>query len=132
MNGAFSTTFNVPVAPVGHGDIIVQAKDRTSRISASTLFVYIPPLALSPNAGPPGTMITVTGHHFSASGLVSLTWIDPDAGPLDTIGQTTATLAGDIDTTINVPQFFVRGKVYDVQAYDTQTGALGQARFTTQ
>jgi hypothetical protein len=93
--GNCTTTFTVPVVP--GGPYAVAAQGETSGDSASTTFLVIPTLALSPDSGPAGTSVVAQGVGFIAAETVDVYW----AGVITS--SAVADSAGTFSCTFTVP-----------------------------
>ncbi|MGB9915660.1 MAG: beta strand repeat-containing protein [Candidatus Bathyarchaeales archaeon] len=70
-NGTFSGSFAVPSLP--DGDYVVNATDVNGLTATANFKVAVTLLVVSPTSGPTGTLVTVTGYGFTASGTVNVT-----------------------------------------------------------
>jgi len=120
--GVISITFDVPsVLPSTY---TVRAMDVATTCNATKSFtVPAPSITLSPDGGPPGTTVTVSGGNFTLNGAVRI-YFDGTS-----VKNVTATAAGAIPaaTTFNVPS--VALGTYTVKATDVSTGYNATATF---
>ena len=70
--GTFSATFTVPASTTGGKT--VTATDAATNSGSATFTVTTPSIALSPNNGPVGTSVTVSGTNFVPSSALTVTY----------------------------------------------------------
>jgi alpha-tubulin suppressor-like RCC1 family protein len=105
--GTFSCTGTIPSTNMGalglHGIVAIGA---TSGLRAGALFALTPSLSISPNAGPVGTGVMITGSNFAPNESVQVNWRtllpspSPSVLPLCTA---TASSTGTIACSASVP-----------------------------
>jgi len=130
-SGGFSFTYVVP-ANKGAGNALVQATGSSSGISVEAIFGYKPDLKISPSTGPSGTIVTVTGHHFSARWGIAINWVDPSTGSQSYLGTFPTTSEGTFSGNVTIPAGLIGGNTYYIQAFDTQTLLRTQVPFIAQ
>ncbi|GAC1359399.1 MAG: hypothetical protein NVS2B12_08920 [Ktedonobacteraceae bacterium] len=123
----FITKFRVPLS-AQPGFSTVTAVGRQSGNSASATFVVqSPPLfvTLTPNSGPSGQIVIVTGSGFTPLGAVQIRFDDP-APFVSSIGvlvaNTTASPSGTFRISFAVPGGLIHGSLHYVIAIDVATG----------
>jgi predicted nucleic acid-binding Zn-ribbon protein len=117
---AYVANLIVPASPAGTHAIIVNDVDAGS--SAGAFFTVTPSIAISPESGPIGTIVTVTGAGFDSNSMVTIT--------LDSVDVTPATTPqtdefGSFSATFAVPPALE--EVYTITAIDA---ALNSASST--
>jgi len=78
----YSDTIIVP--PSAAGTHAVTATDVTAAQSAGADFTVIPQITVSPDSGPIGTVVTVTGTGFARTSTITITFKDADVTPSPT------------------------------------------------
>ena len=131
VSGGFSFTYVVP-ANKGAGNASVQATGSSSGISVEAIFGYKPDLKISPSTGPSGTIVTVTGHHFSARWEIAINWVDPSTGSQSYLGAFPTTSEGYFTGNVTIPAGLLGGNTYYIQAFDGQTLLRTQVPFIAQ
>lgn len=133
--GGFTATFVVSKSiPIGNGYNALQAVGSSSGVGAATFFMVQPHVSISPNIAPSGSLITVSGSHFSPSNTVFVSFVDPsgNSGNQNFLGFFSTSAHGTFQVTVQIPFGLTPGKHYFIQVVDQQTGASNQARFTAQ
>lgn len=130
-SGGFSFTYVVP-ANKGAGNALVQAIGSSSGISVEAIFGYKPDLKISPSTGPSGTIVTVTGDHFSARWGIAINLIDPSTGSQSYLGTFFTTSEGNFSGNVTIPAGLIGGNTYYIQAFDGQTLLRTQVPFIVQ
>lgn len=131
--GAFTTTFVVPNNLQGGNQYPVQATGNTSGATAQANLTVDGTLTLTPNSGPSGTPITVTGTNFTNNEQGQIYWYDPSNGNTTQLGSFTASNTGAFTANITAPQGLISGHTYDVEAFPFGPyGANGSAPFLAQ
>jgi hypothetical protein len=129
--GAFSTLVTVPTLPGGTYNVMATDGVNTA---AAVLFTITPAITLSPNTGPAGATITVTGAGFAANTPYDI-WYDTDgtAGQVDAGDTKLADVTTGSDGTFTASVTIPVGATTDLVMVigDGQTGApLASATFT--
>jgi virginiamycin B lyase len=119
--GAFTAAARTPQAYFGPRYFL--AKGQSSGKLAAASFSTTQRLILSPNSGPPGTTVTVSGYGYFPLENVSIYWQGTNLGVAETDGRGTATF------TLHVPADAPAG-VYAVKGVG-QSGQAG-AHFTVE
>ncbi len=105
----YGTTITVP--PSAAGTHAITATDVTAQTSSGTDFTVTPQISISPDFGPIGTVVTVTGTGFDGSSAITIMFKDidvtPDPAPVtNEVGSLTASFeappapAGDHTVTV--------------------------------
>lgn len=130
VRGAFTATYKVP-SKTPTGVYNVGAYGKFSNVGVNTPFTVPPLVSINPTTGSSGTKITISGSKFSPSSGVNISWYDPNSG-LNYLTSVTTTVTGTFTVTITAPSNLISGTIYYIEAYDGQTGAIGEAQFTAQ
>jgi len=128
--GGFSTTYVVP-ATSPQGPIFIQAAGATSGVVFQSEFYVSPQLSITPKTGPAGTVITVSGHQFSAGFSYDIYWYYLDSQSASYLTTVTADSNGNLSATINAPADIIAGHHYYIQVYGP-TRPIAQAAFLAQ
>ncbi len=128
--GGFSTTYVVP-ATSPQGPIFIQAVGATSGVVFQSEFYVSPQLSITPKTGPAGTVITVSGHQFSAGFSYDIYWYYPDSQSASYLTTVTADSTGNLSATINAPANIIAGHRYYIQVYSNER-PIAQAAFLAQ
>lgn len=131
MKGRFSAAFAIPhSAKVGANSL--QVVGQSSGVGASIPFAVLPTLAISPNQGQSGTMITLSGSHFTPSSWVSVAWYDPTGkvGEQRFLASFPTNAVGSVRGSIKAPAHLQKGSIYYVVMVDGDNGNSNQVRFT--
>ncbi len=95
--GAFSTTVTIPLTATP-GTYLMTATGATSgHVDQATFKVLAPPLTLSPSAGLPGSVTTVSGTQFGAGETVTIKL------GATILGTVTTTLTGTFSKSVTIP-----------------------------
>jgi hypothetical protein len=124
--GGFSTTYVVPTSP--QGPIFIQAAGATSGVVFQSEFYVSLQLSITPKTGPAGTVITVSGHQFSAGFSYDIYWYYLDSQSASYLTTVTTDNNGNLSATINAPADIIAGHRYYVQVYGP-TRPIAQAAF---
>jgi hypothetical protein len=127
-SGAFHVNYVLPKF-TGPGNVTIKAIGNTSNINLSSNFGYIPTMSMTPTKGPSGTILTVTGLHFSAQWNIGLYWFDPMTDARTYLQSGYADINGSFITTVTIPSKLVGGNTYYLQADDTFTNIVTQLPF---
>lgn len=122
--GSFATSFSISnTASPGKASLQAIGQISGLHISAS-LFSITLPMMLSPNSGPAGTQVTITGSHFTPSGQIAINWNNYSGpGSNYTLTMVTATSSGTFSVVVTAPfcESQQGGTICAFQAYDKQT-----------
>ena len=130
--GVFSATFKVPAGSgLGGSNLTIEAKG-TSGADTTTIFIVISSIHLSPNQGPSGTAITVTGRYFTPNGQAILDWYNPVSNTTIYLVAPSVSTTGTFQITITAPTGLTAGIHYRVLADDNPSGQGCYAVFTAQ
>ncbi len=133
-NGSFSTTFVVPPhALPGNHLSNLDAVGSTSQQAIDVPFGILTSITITPQQGPSGASITVSGTGFSPTDQVSLTWFDPTTNkgtPLAIVNIPAFTFT--FTTIVTAPANLTSGATYYIEASDTFTGKTVKASFIAQ
>lgn len=129
-NGAFSLSFVAPTTTEGGGSISVYATD--GRNKAYTWFLIPSTLHISPNTGPSGTKIVVTGTFFQATFQYTIAWYDPANGSLTSLGAVITDNYGNLSATVNAPTNIVHGHTYRIVVLEYKITSANSTTFTAQ
>lgn len=138
--GAFSSLFQVPTNATLTGFYNdVQAVGSKTGTAASTSFMVTPLVYITPNRGPAGTIIAVTGSHFSPNGFVDFFLYSTTYGGSggsngggQPLGYTYANAKGFFHITFAVPYGLTSGITYYITFVDENSGANTQLKFHAQ
>ncbi|MHB8599658.1 MAG: hypothetical protein ACYDER_22970 [Ktedonobacteraceae bacterium] len=130
-SGGITTTYVLPPNH-GAGNATIQAVGGTSGVSVQTIFGYTPTLAMTPTTGPSGTIITLTGHQFSANTTANFYWYDPSSGSKTYIGNAGTDANGNFKGHATAPAGLTGGNQYFVQAVDNLSRVVVQLPFVAQ
>ena len=128
-NGAFRTTFVVPPdAQPGNYFCNLCAVGSTSGQSANVSFIVLPSMTITPQQGPSGTTITVSGNGYFPYDTVWIYWFDPNT---NTQTQLTSvnTNGNSFQTTITAPSNLTTGTTYDIVVQDADNEGTIQLPF---
>ncbi|MEM2759964.1 MAG: IPT/TIG domain-containing protein [Nitrososphaerales archaeon] len=128
-NGAFTTTVTIPSdVSAGTHTVIANQGGLTSNTVQFTVTAPQVQITLTPNSGPPGTVVTVVGSNFGASKTITIKF---DNNPITTIPSAVMTTStGTFSSTITVPSNTPSG-AHTVTATDNSSPARSaSATFT--
>jgi hypothetical protein len=129
-SGGFAISFIVPESCKGDHPIVVQAGTSVGTVERETAFYATPGLTVSPDKGPEGTTVTVTGHGFvkDEDGIQLLYYTD---GGYDRAGRDIkADANGYWETTFQIPTSDRGEHRIDAQGAFSQTYDVKDASFT--
>ena len=121
-DGTFSVTVPAPASPLGPR--LFLALGTEGGVTGAASFWMDSQLALEPQSGTPGTVVTVTGYGFPSLGFVQMVWSDPRTALNTATVDVNGTFNGPNAVTFTVPQDAAPG-VYRISA-----GAGTGAAFT--
>jgi hypothetical protein len=96
-NGSFRVNINIPPSPAGSH--VISSNDGT--LVANSTFTTVASISVSPDSGPMGIRVTITGTGFAATGAINI-----QMGNI-VVRKTTADGKGSFNQEILVPQLYV-------------------------
>jgi len=128
--GDFSIAFTIPEGSKGNHQLVVEVGTNSiGTIERETSFYVTPGLTVSPEQGPEGTTVTVTGHGFvkNEDGIELMYYTD---GGYDSVGTNiTADAQGHWETTFQIPASGAGQHKIDAQGTASQSYDVKDATF---
>jgi hypothetical protein len=133
-NGSFNTTFVVPPqAEPGNRASNLVAVGSTSHLANDISFGVLTAITITPQQGPSGTSITISGTGFVPEEQVTIEWTDPTTNRgtvLTTLTIPPSTFS--FTTTVTAPANLTSGATYYIEVPNTYTGDTVKAAFVAQ
>jgi hypothetical protein len=120
-DGTWATTVSVPVLPAG--TFVITAGD-TAGATASAAFTVDPAVDVSPDAGAPGSQLTLSGAGFAATATITVTFGGSDVTP--TGGISTDNTGSFSEVTVTVPSSAAPG-ISTLTVTDNSGGSASSA-----
>lgn len=132
-NGSFNTTFVVPPhALPGYRTSNLDAVGNTSHLANDIFFGVLRAITITPQQGPSGSSITVSGTGFVPGEQITIEWVDPSINR-GTVLTTFILPSFTFTTTVTAPANLTSGATYYVEATGTyNTGDIIKAAFVAQ
>ncbi|MGD6851551.1 MAG: hypothetical protein ACQCN6_05765 [Candidatus Bathyarchaeia archaeon] len=115
-NGTFATSIVIPNANAGEHYLAIE--DSQTRITVK-VFITTATLQVSPQYGPGGATVRLTGSSYPASSQVRIAYLDPNYGTWNNWATTTSSSTGTIDYSFTVPDLLKTNSNGDISNSST-------------